>query len=111
MKRWSAHGGEGLVDRAGPRQPDRARQLARHLHQFVNLLDLCGLLLPAATRPDGIPFGSTLLAPARRNAWFASIRRVLQLGQDQLGLDRPVRSRRFTTGRTGLHQLMMKVMS
>ena len=31
---------------------------------FVNLLDLCGLALPAAMRPDGIPFGITLLAPA-----------------------------------------------
>src|SRR6202140_3719304 len=26
---------------------------------FVNLLDLCGLALPAAMRPDGIPFGIT----------------------------------------------------
>ena len=31
---------------------------------FVNLLDLCGLALPASMRPDGIPFGITLLAPA-----------------------------------------------
>ncbi len=28
---------------------------------FVNLLDLCGLALPAAIRPDEIPFGITLL--------------------------------------------------
>jgi len=33
---------------------------------FVNLLDLCGLALPAAIRPDDIPFGITLLAPAAR---------------------------------------------
>ena len=32
---------------------------------FVNLLDLCGLALPAAMRADDIPFGITLLAPAR----------------------------------------------
>src|SRR5216683_385834 len=31
---------------------------------FVNLLDLCGLALPAAIRSDDIPFGITLLAPA-----------------------------------------------
>jgi allophanate hydrolase len=43
---------------------------------FVNLLDLCGLALPAAMRPDGAPFGVTLLAPAGRDALLASIGRV-----------------------------------
>lgn len=43
---------------------------------FVNLLDLCGLALPAAMRPDGIPFGITLLAPAGHDAALASIGRV-----------------------------------
>ena len=43
---------------------------------FVNLLDLCGLALPAAMRDDGIPFGITLLAPAGRDAQLASIGRV-----------------------------------
>jgi allophanate hydrolase len=43
---------------------------------FVNLLDLCGLALPAAMRPDGIPFGITLLAPAGRDAQLASIGRA-----------------------------------
>lgn len=43
---------------------------------FVNLLDLCGLALPAAMRPDGIPFGITLLAPAGKDALLASIGRV-----------------------------------
>ncbi len=43
---------------------------------FVNLLDLCGLALPAAMRDDGIPFGITLLAPAGRDAKLASIGRV-----------------------------------
>jgi allophanate hydrolase len=42
---------------------------------FVNLLDLCGLALPAAMRPDGIPFGITLLAPAGKDALLASIGR------------------------------------
>ena len=41
---------------------------------FVNLLDLCGLALPAAMRPDGIPFGITLLAPAGQDAQLASDR-------------------------------------
>ncbi len=30
---------------------------------FVNLLDLCGLAVPAGFRPDGLPFGVTLIAP------------------------------------------------
>ena len=33
---------------------------------FVNLLDMCGLAVPAAMRPDGTPFGVTLLAPRGR---------------------------------------------
>ena len=32
---------------------------------FVNLLDLAGLAVPAAMRADGTPFGVTLLAPGR----------------------------------------------
>jgi allophanate hydrolase len=43
---------------------------------FVNLLDLSGLALPAAMRPDNIPFGITLLAPAGHDAQLASIGRV-----------------------------------
>ncbi len=43
---------------------------------FVNLLDLSGLALPASIRPDGIPFGITLLAPAGQDAMLASIGRV-----------------------------------
>ncbi|SDT18226.1 allophanate hydrolase [Bradyrhizobium canariense] len=43
---------------------------------FVNLLDLCGLALPAAMRPDDIPFGITLLAPGGQDAQLASIGRV-----------------------------------
>ena len=31
---------------------------------FVNLLDLCALALPAGFRPDGLPLGITLMAPA-----------------------------------------------
>ena len=43
---------------------------------FVNLLDLCGLAVPAAMHPDGTPFGVTLLAPAGNDAALASIGRV-----------------------------------
>ena len=42
---------------------------------FVNLLDLCGLALPAAVN-DGVPFGITLLAPGGEDAKLAEIGRV-----------------------------------
>lgn len=60
---------------------------------FVNLLDLCGLALPAAMRPDGIPFGITLLAPAGHDAQLASIGRAFhadtQLKMGAKGLTQP----------------------
>ncbi len=73
----AADGADRLFDRAGAGQSDRT-QLARlgTYTNFVNLLDLCGLALPAAMRADGIPFGITLLAPAGRDAALASIGRV-----------------------------------
>ncbi len=43
---------------------------------FVNLLDLCALAVPASLRDDGIPFGITLIAPAGQDAALASIGRV-----------------------------------
>ena len=43
---------------------------------FVNLLDLCGLAVPAAMRADGMPFGITLLAPGGHDALLASIGRA-----------------------------------
>jgi allophanate hydrolase len=60
---------------------------------FVNLLDLCGLALPAAIRPDDIPFGITLLAPAGQDAQLASIGRVFhadtKLTMGARGLSQP----------------------
>ena len=44
---------------------------------FVNLLDLCGLAVPASMRADGAPSGITLLAPRRAaTRALASIGRV-----------------------------------
>jgi allophanate hydrolase len=43
---------------------------------FVNLLDLAGLALPASMRPDGVPFGITLLSVAGGDALLASLGRV-----------------------------------
>jgi allophanate hydrolase len=43
---------------------------------FVNLLDLCALALPAAMRADGTPFGITLVGRAGEDAALASIGRA-----------------------------------
>ncbi len=43
---------------------------------FVNLLDLCGLALPASMTGKGLPFGITLLAPGGGDARLAEIGRV-----------------------------------
>jgi allophanate hydrolase len=43
---------------------------------FVNLLDLCGLAVPSSMRPDGTPFGVTLLALAHQDLALAAIGRA-----------------------------------
>ena len=43
---------------------------------FVNLLDLCGLALPASFRPDRLPFGITLLGVGGSDALLASLGRA-----------------------------------
>jgi allophanate hydrolase len=43
---------------------------------FVNLLDLCALALPASMHANGTPFGITLLAPAGNDAALAALGRV-----------------------------------
>jgi len=40
---------------------------------FVNLLDLCALAVPGRFRIDGFPAGVTLIAPAGRDAFLASL--------------------------------------
>jgi allophanate hydrolase len=44
---------------------------------FVNLLDMAGIAVPATLAADGTPFGITLLAPAGRDAHLASLGRAL----------------------------------
>ncbi len=67
---------------------------------FVNLLDMCALAVPASMRADGAPFGVTLLALAGEDAMLAAIGRMfhaasgLRLGalkylQPPLALDAP----------------------
>ena len=40
---------------------------------FVNLLDLAALAVPAAMRPDGLPFGVTLIGPAGSDLMLAEL--------------------------------------
>jgi len=46
---------------------------------FVNLLDLCGLAVPASLSADRTPFGVTLLAPSGRDALLASVGRTFHV--------------------------------
>src|SRR5690606_5110813 len=45
---------------------------------FVNLLDLCGVALPAGFKPNGLPFGITLLGPAFSEAKLCVIAELFQ---------------------------------
>jgi allophanate hydrolase len=38
-----------------------------HYTNFVNLLDLCGVAVPSGFRPDGLPFGVSMIAPRVRD--------------------------------------------
>jgi allophanate hydrolase len=58
---------------------------------FVNLLDLAGLALPASLRPDGFPFGITLLGVSGSDALLASLGRVFH-ADTQLPLGATTRS-------------------
>lgn len=44
-----------------------------HYTNFVNLLDLAALAVPAGFRSDGLPFGVTLIAPAWHDRVLASL--------------------------------------
>ncbi len=61
---------------------------------FVNLLDLCGIALPASLDDKRTPFGITLLAPSGRDAKLASLGRVFHadtgLPLGALGLAQPL---------------------
>jgi len=52
---------------------------------FVNLLDLCGLAVPTASRSDGRPGSVTLLAAAGEDARIAALGRLLQDRSECLG--------------------------
>jgi allophanate hydrolase len=73
---------------------------------FVNLLDLCGLAVPASMRDDGIPFGVTLLAPGGQDGLVASIGRAFHadtgLPMGASGRPQPPLGELHPTGVSGL---------
>ena len=60
--------------------PIRLNAQLGHYTNFVNLLDLCGIAVPAGFQPDRLPFGVTLLAPAFREALVFAIAADLHTG-------------------------------
>ncbi len=60
------------------REPIRLNSELGTYTNFVNLLDLCALSVPAGFRADGLPFGVTLISRAGRDALLASYGRQLQ---------------------------------
>jgi allophanate hydrolase len=54
---------------------------------FVNLLDLAAIAVPAGFRPDGIPFGVTLIGPALSDGRLATVGDALHrsLGEVSIG--------------------------
>jgi allophanate hydrolase len=49
---------------------------------FVNLLDLCAVAVPAGMQPDGLAFGVTLLAPAWHDDTLSLLADALHRSQD-----------------------------
>lgn len=49
------------------REPVRFNSNLGHYTNFVNFFSLCGLALPFGFRPDGLPFGITLIADFHRD--------------------------------------------
>jgi allophanate hydrolase len=60
---------------------------------FVNLLDMCGLAVPASLTSKGLPFGITLLGPGGQDARLAEIGRIFhadtQLPMGALNMPQP----------------------
>lgn len=80
-----------LVTPTAPRQYSIAEMLADPFTlnsnlgtytNFVNLLDLAAIAIPAGLQDDGLPFGVTLVAPAFSDAGLLSLGEALHRSQD-----------------------------
>jgi allophanate hydrolase len=71
---------------------------------FVNLLDLAALAVPAQFRPDGLPSGITLIGPHGTDAWLASLGSVFHASTGvPLGNTREMPGERFAIAVVGAH--------
>ena len=57
--------------------PVRLNSILGTYTNFVNLLDLAGIAVPALIADDGTPYGVTILAPAGQDAAIAAVGRAL----------------------------------
>lgn len=55
-----------------------------HYTNFLNLMDLCGLAVPAGFRTDGLPLGVTLCAPAWSEVLLCSVGQRLHAARTRL---------------------------
>jgi allophanate hydrolase len=58
------------------REPLKLNAVLGRFTNFVNLMDLCAVTLPAGFRADGLPFGMTLMAPAFRESVLEPVARA-----------------------------------
>jgi allophanate hydrolase len=62
--------------------PIRLNNALGYYTNYVNLLDLAAIAVPAGLQPDGLAFGITLLAPAWRDVVLCELADVLHRAQD-----------------------------
>jgi len=90
--------------------PIRLNSNLGHYTNFVNLLDLSGLAVPAGFRTDGLPFGATFLAPAFQEEALGAlgmrIQRALGL---PLGATKVALPERDTQAPTAAHRGMVQL--
>ena len=78
---------------------------------YMNLLDLCGIAVPAGFQADGLPFGVTLAAPAFRDRALLPLADALHRAADAgMGAARqPLPDTKITTGSAGGDTLVLAV--
>jgi len=62
--------------------PIRLNDALGYYTNYVNLLDLCAVAVPAGLQPDGLPFGVTLIANAWHDDALCAIADALHRSQD-----------------------------
>jgi allophanate hydrolase len=57
---------------------------------YVNLLDLCAVAVPAGFLPNGLPWGVTLVAPAGRDEWLLRLAAASQISDLRSQITEPI---------------------